>query len=407
MSKPNFLLNHLLDSNFRDPPCPIALSGDPNRLTRQYRFAPGNWATVARAISGPNQRPVTWFPDANVVFRQDTDLVWAALRAAAIGRPGGSAVISGVIEAEITDWLNDPWGLKKRAEDIRDALNLGTWIKKFRLMGRTPVMDSAMLSYAVLLGARRSLAQPTTSGKTPVGTNPSDKMRTMDTIKREIGDRAVGLAKKGRQDGERGGISVSDELHCLLTIIYALIHRKAAYVLTADYDYIEIFFKATYLIDMHYRAWLAAPMVNEGRYGEPAGTLSTTDGLFGSHVTLYRRQTLHMWEVLTPVPETTRAGVLFVAPDQALHEISFPFEAGMLEMLTRRGESTGRCTNLFGNANIHIDLGPLKPQLDGLFLGIGDDEVLEQPTTHGIVAVSKLDWVHSLACYERSSPSRT
>ena len=67
----------------------------------------------------------------------------------------------------------------------------------------------------------------------------------MDVIKKKIGERAVGLAKKGRDDAElKGAININDEAHCLMVILNALINRRHSVLITADSDYIEIFFKA-------------------------------------------------------------------------------------------------------------------------------------------------------------------
>ena len=72
-----------------------------------------------------------WLPDANVAINHAADAVWNGLRAEALGSPIGSTVITGVVEYEIKDWLNDPSRNKERADAIREAMNAGTWVRRF------------------------------------------------------------------------------------------------------------------------------------------------------------------------------------------------------------------------------------------------------------------------------------
>ena len=190
-------------------------------------------------------------------------------------------------------------------------------------------------------------------------------------------DRAscAGLAKKGRIDAEgKGVISISDELHCLMVITNALIRGLDSVILTADEDYVEIFFKAQWFFDTHYRAWLAAKLVKDGHYGPPVKELADTHGYFNGPLTLYRRHTQQLQETLPSIYETVSVGLVYVTPHGQIRMMVFPFERQMLDMLKTRADTNGRCTDLFGDANIHVDLGPLKGKLDGLYLGIGHDK---------------------------------
>jgi hypothetical protein len=403
MGKPNYLLDHLLDPNYRDPGGSVATTLDPNRLHFQYGRLLGDWRGVARLIVNPMGSGAAWFPDANVAFLDATEPVWQALRWVALGSPSGSTVITGVTEAEMTEWLNDPYRNKERAAIIKGAMESQTWIRSFRI-GASHPLNTALHGYTNLLGFRRSLARPLEGGTTLAGTDGTDKSGTMNVIRNRFGPRAQGLAKKGRKDTEQhGAINISDELHCLMVIAYALEERRPSVILTADDDYREIFYKAQWFLDTHYRAWLAANMVKAGRYGEQAGEMQDTEGLFDGPLSLYRRQTAHLREVLPLQAEAVPVVLIYVAPDGWMHTMSFPFELPMLEMLKTRSRTNGRCTDLFGDSNIHVDLGPLKPRLDGLFLGIGRD-VVQSFGTNGInSSVSWLDLQHSVCCFERLS----
>ena len=210
------------------------------------------------------------------------------------------------------------------------------------------------------------------------------------------------LAKKGRQDAEKSGIvNIHDELNCLMAIFYALMNRENSYIITADLDYVEIFYKAQWFLDTHYRAWLVAKMIKEGRYGDPDLEFTDTEGYFEGALTLHCRVTSHLLEVLPPDFRPVQVGIVYVAPDGLLYHSSFAFEVRMLEMLKTRGATDGRCTDLFGDANIHVDLGPFKLKLKGHYMGIGKDVTQAFRTNDFYSSLSMLDLEHSLNCFER------
>lgn len=398
MAKPNHLLDHLLDPKNRDHRGPLLLTANSERLHFGYFGNRGDWNTVAGYIGGPTRWPVTWFPDANVAFLDATKPVWDALRLAALGTPNGSTVISGVAEAEMTAWLKEPYRNKDRAAAIKAAMDGETWCRKF---GLSHPLDAALYSYTHLLGFRRSLARPGSDGTTILDSNAANKSDTMNAIRNKLGPRAQGLARKGREDAEANGlINVSDEMHCMMAILFAIQNRRDTVILTADADYIEIFYKAQWFFDTHYRAWLAAKLIKASQYGEPVKEMQDTKGYFDGPLTLYRRPSAQMQEVLPHDSRSVRVGVLYVAPDGMLHKPSFPFELKMLEMLETRA-ATGRCTDLFDDANIHIDLGPLKCEMDGLYLGIGKDSTISFETNGIRSLLGRLDLEHSACCFER------
>src|SRR5271157_426637 len=192
MAKSNHLLDHLRNPKHHDPRSCLLLTANPGRLQLVDSGTPGDWNTVAGYIGGLTRWPVTWFPDANVAFLDATTPVWDALRLAALGTPNGSTVISGVVEAEMTEWLNTPYHNKGRAVAIRAAMDGETWIRKFRV-GPSHPLNTALYSYTHLLGHRRSLALPLRpDGTTLVGTNAANKSDTMNAIRNKLGPRAQG-----------------------------------------------------------------------------------------------------------------------------------------------------------------------------------------------------------------------
>jgi hypothetical protein len=105
--------------------------------------------------------------------------------------------------------------------------------------------------------------------------------------------------------------------------------------------------------------------------------------------------------VLPANASAIQVGLLYVAPDGMLHRAAFPFELNMLEMLQTHSVTNGRCTDLFGGAKLHVDLGPLKDGMDGLYLGIGKDVKMGFNTNGVRCQVARLDLVHSIFCFER------
>jgi hypothetical protein len=400
MPRPNYLLEHFRDPRRRDQPSPVAICGDPNRLCFRYFSGAGDWNTVARFISDRDGWPVAWIPDANVAFLVTTTPVWDALRAVALGNPDGSTVVTGVVEAEMAQWLNSPYHNEKRAADIKAAMDSSTWIKKFRLDPASPY-SIALYGYTQLLGFRRLAAQTPGVSRTLLDTDPADKSGTMNAIRNRLGLRAQGLAKKGREDVEgRGTINISDQMNVMIAVLFALLNKRSSFILTADVDYLEIFYKVQWFLDTHYRAWLAAKMLKEGRYGESAEQMGDTKGYFDGPLTLYKRPTHHMLEVLPADSSAVQVGILYAAPNGKLHRAGFPFELKMLDMLQTRAATNGRCTDLFGNANIHVDLGPLKYGMGAVYLGVGKDTTIEFNTNGVRCQLARLDLEHSICCFE-------
>lgn len=403
MSKENHLLNHLLNPDYWDESSRLVLPGDHIRLCGKHYGWTGNWHNIAELITHATRLPVQYFPDANVAFREDTENVWDALRIAAMGSNNASTVISGVVEYELSEWLKEPRHNRDRANAIRTALEGRTWISRFGMRPESPLYLS-IFGYAHLLGIRRTLARPCSDGLTIVDTDPAAKSDTMNAIKNKIGGRAQGLAKKGRVDAEKEGvINISDEMHCLLVILYALTTGKESVILTADEDFIEIFWKAQWFFDTHYRAWLAAKIVKDGRYGLPAKELEDTKGYFKGPLVLYHRQTQHLREVLPTIYSPVCVHVLYVSPNNMIYKTSFCFEREMVGLLEMRARTNGRCTDLFGEANIHVDLGPLKMLLQGLYLGVGCDAGKMVETDGTKMFLAQLDMEHSIQCKERRS----
>jgi hypothetical protein len=399
------LFGHVDNPEFHDPGSALVLPGGNRRLALLRRHLSGGWDAVASVVSDPRNERIAWFPDANVAILDATTPVWDSLRFVALLSKRPSTVFTSIVAHELEEWIQDPHRNADRAQAIRDALTKKTWATTFALEEESKIL-TGVLGYFALLAMRRALTAPMWNGQSYVGTDAQEKCETMNAIGKQLGRRAQLLAKKGRIDAEAGrGINAKDEVHCLMAICHALLTGQETMILTADVDFLEIFFKAQWFFDTHYRAWLAAQQVAMGMFGHPVKTLEATRGIFLEPLTLYRRPTYHLREVLPPQFKPAFAGVIYVAPDGRVQMVNFKFEQAMLQMLDARSRTQGRCTDLLGDGNnIHIDLGPLKTLLDdGLYLGVGHDAG-NQCNFDGVTTfVSVLDQIHAAHCQERNS----
>jgi len=404
-SKDKYLIKHLQNASYRDKLSSVVLpSDDYRRLTMTYLVDPGGWREVIRIIENSSGGPA-WFPDANIAILDQTEVVWDALRLAALGSRDGSTIFTGVVLGELQEWLDSPYHHEDRAAAIRNALASETWARRFVLEKDSPILP-ATLGYVQLLALRRFTALSTPDGLTVLDTDPKEKSETMNAIANKIGPRAQELAKKGRKDVEKiGAVNANDEMHCLIAICHSLITRRESVILTADSDFIEIFMKAQWFFDTHYRAYLAAKLIIAGNFGTPKKVQVYTQGYFDGPLTLYRRHTGDLREVLPRTHHLSVAvSIMYVGPDDMVHKIGFKFDVEMLQMLEMRSRTSGRCTDLFGDRNIHVDLAPLG--LEGLYLGIGRDAG-DWKEINGVKFFgSRLDAEHSINCQERHSTPR-
>src|SRR5436190_5259323 len=153
------LEKYFKNPSYRDEPSRIVMPGDDRRLRQSFLRVPCDLRKIVELIGASANARVMWFPDANILFREDMDDVWTAFRMAAFGH-GPKAVITGVVEAEAKEWLNKPLRLTERARDVNEALASGTWLARYGIPTDSPYYK-AVLGYLVLLGLRRVLTQAT------------------------------------------------------------------------------------------------------------------------------------------------------------------------------------------------------------------------------------------------------
>jgi hypothetical protein len=397
----NPLLRHIRSDEFEDPRQQIVLKTDASRLRYSYHVLSGGWKEVKRLIATSAMKRICWFPDTNIAILPEAQDIWTDLRIASLGNEFGIARFTSAIYGELQGWLENPLSNQDLARQLTDSLANGGWIRHASLLPNANI-DHAILAYTRLLAFRRSLANPGSDGLTLLQTDAKDKLRTMGEIQKQLGERVVSLAKKGRDDRERAGVVyVNDEFHVLQVIRFALESKRHCVILTADSDYREIFQKAQWFIDTHYRASSAAFRIAQGSYGKPYQQLDAMPPFFEGQVQLYSRPTTSVDEVLPHIYEKTPVSVVQVAPNGVIHHLSFVFETPMLSMFETRGKTDGRVTDALGEANIHVDLGPLKVDLEKNSLGVGIDTAWTFESGLPRVRLSMLDLELSLVSHER------
>ena len=400
--KKNHVLDHIRNPAFRDREATDAIwLPEPKRLYLMAERLSGGWSRVAKEIVQRADQRMCWFPDTNVAIRDDAEPVWDAFRLAAMHAREPVAVIGAPVYQELSGWLEDPYRNKARARALRDALSQSeaTWAFGFDLdRDRDQLVFESFYSYIRLFGVRRALAVSTVDGSSPVGAVSDSMADTMNAIKDNVGTRAQALARKGRKDfEERGAFNINDEALVVLAIAYALGTGVETAIVTTDSDYLEIFYKAQWFLDTHFRSWLTGEWVANGLLGQSTGEHSS-ELFFEGPIRLYKKPSLTMEEVLPVTFSPIPVHVLFVSPCGDVIRFGFLFERGMVEMIKIRGQTGGRCTDRFGEANVHIDLAPLGDGF-GEFIGVGKDVAAELEGT--TMSVSFLDFTHAINCQER------
>jgi len=142
--------------------------------------------------------------------------------------------------------------------------------------------------------------------------------------------------------------------------------------------------------------------IPRGDFGDPETKLpaSDTKGFFEGPLTLYRRHTNLLTEALAHSYNPAQVHVVYVAPDNRIFRMASWFEQEMLGMFEIRSVS-GRCTHLFGDRNIHIDLSPISTTPEGWLIGIGKDTVHTFQDGERTTILSALDMEHAIRCRER------
>jgi len=287
-----------------------------------------------------------------------------------------------------------------RPRALREGLqSSNTWVSCFCLDPREDAeLFRSFYSYIRLLGLRRALGLPSEAIATCLGAKSLSKSDMLNAVKDRVGLRAQRLAQKGRKDVESGGqININDESLLAHAVALSLVSGVETVVVTSDYDLVEIFYKFQWFIDTHYRAWLAAKQLFAAG-AKPVACKAGLTNWFDGPVALYEKQSTNLSEVLPFHYEPVAVHVVYTDSRGDGLWCSFIFEREMLGMLRMRGRTGGRCTDLFGVANLHVDLVPLGGDLSR-YVGVAEDRRMELDEVK--MYLSPLDATHAVSCMER------
>lgn len=405
MAKRDYLKEHLENPKFSDKPIFVGDEKAAFRLSRGKTDFEGSWDDICKIIALSFRRKVHWFPDANTAIIPNAQKIWKKLQSVSTGSAQSSTMLNAVILEELEEWLREPHHSKDLASTILQGLKRKKgWIKRDSFDIASPIAG-AIFGYMKLLGERRSLAISFGDDqKTILGADSTNKSEALNAVKDHSGHRSMALARKGRAEWEeKKQVNVNDELNCMMVIAHALRTGTESIIITADEDLKEIFWKAQWFLNTHYRAWLAAKRVKEGLYGEEFKSLAETDGYFNGPLKLFRRPSPDLRETLPRNYSPVIVQLFYVSPSNRIHALYANFEREMLGMLETRSKTNGRCTDLFGDMNIHVDLGHLQKTAGELCLGVGKDKTHEHLTFGVPSSFSLLDVEHCINNQERQA----
>ena len=317
---------------------------------------PGGWGEVARIVAGTTWAPPPiLLPDANVAIYAGATPFWDAARLSSLRSGAPTVGITSPVYVELKEWLEKPYRETERAASISAALeSTGGWCEYLDLPDiQNECVRQGVKWYVSLMMLRRNLAvSRVDTGRTPFAADAADRGAAMNAVKDKAGQRGVALAKKGRADWEGTGraYKLNDEAQVVLAFAVAFTTGRDVTLVTADADVFEAFFKFQYLLNLHYRALLAAEAIARGDWGRPDRVWEDHGNVFfDGPVQLYRR-TRDLDDVLPKTSEPIGVGVIYVAPDERVSTMTVNSERRVIEVFATKGRTSGRATDLFGAA---------------------------------------------------------
>lgn len=296
--------------------------------------------------------------------------------------------------------MREPWDNKDLAASLQEALRApsGGWAQFIGFPKHDLEVQNALMMYIKLLGFRRQLLDWYCSGG--IDGNIRTKSVAMNELKAAFGERGQMIAKKGSLAGtEKSEYSLCDEAHVLLAIFFGIFTGTETVIVTTDKDLLEVFYKAQWFLDTHYRAMLAAEVIANGKWPSDAKVLRDIDGNgFRGDVSIFPYASATFREVLPKVYDPVQIHCFYVHPDGTATHLIFAFEREMQRLIRMKGKTEGRCTDRFGSSNIHINLSPLGDDFCG-HVGIGTDITHRVPGVD--LPIAHLDFLHAIHSRER------
>ncbi len=301
---------------------------------------------------------------------------------------------------EIQDWINCP----RRNQDIRDIVQdsikrqlalgeegldatpsdlVSKALSELRIQIRSPNERYRQHGYEYYykLLALRKLVGPVIAtvlerelGKHP---GPSEVRMRAQRLFRE---RGAELAEKGL-DWPEHKYPFADEQTVLLGVMTAILEGREVYVVTADGDLPEQFFKLHVLIKEHYRSMLAAEIYASDpkrmAFREVAVRDDEQDPFAWTEQSILRlRVPEHEFDVLPSKFSSTNVHCLWFSTDHTQPKFSysgFAVESDVARVLRIKAATDGLSTDRFGERNCTIRTTALTSQHHEVIVSIGKE----------------------------------
>ncbi len=375
----------------------ISLDGLPKGQSPNFRLA---WSKpihghydpndLAQVIRDPLNCDIQYFPDANFAIVETNSPVWDALRQAA-----NRTVLAAPVYHELKEWLAAPRRNHALHSHITSALQSvdPQWLTTFGIGNREPVLKAALDHYVSLLLSRRMASKLAEIQLRTSGAGEPTRNDVMNFCKDQFGLRTQLLAKKGRDDSEeKGHVNVNDEVLVVMAILRAIASGRQTMILTHDRDVLELFYKAIWFFDTHYKAMHFARCYSTDPFLFGAGRIDDSmQKAFEGEVILLKKPSCVCSEVLPLSCTVVPIHCVYIGSE--LLQLTFCLETEMSDLINVKSRTNGLCTDLFEGRNIHIDLGPVIQHF-GDFAAIGKD--LAWPGKFGNTTTSYLDLMHSV-----------
>lgn len=388
------------DSDDRDPRSKSGFVTEYGLTACQFP-ADFSWLSKLIYADANERKDFLWIPDANMAIRSNAAPVWEAFQKAFALDYKPQCLLLPAVEAELTEWLDEPYRNKELANAIRSSLERGTGFCRQTRADEFSPSDLRLVDYYIsLLVARRRLALPLDNGKTILAVDASNKSLAMSKVSEFHGPRGKMFARSGRDDLERRGvINANDESIVALAFMTSLVGKQHVCILTTDRHVLDSFYKFQWFLDTHYRSYLVGQMIANGYYEscivEPTSAMKHC---FDGDCTFYKKRSWCFDEVLRTRDEYYSFEVMHFEETGTVNWIRFKWEPELLGML-RNKLADGRNSTIFGDHNVHIATSPLGESV-GSHIIVGRDRMIPRQNESAI-PIGLLDFQHAINSQER------
>lgn len=377
-TRKNLTLEHIVQKFGAEILSNVPFDGAGIRLSYEVGQGLDNGFEFFEDALGKEDFRCVFFPDTNVAILEDAIPLWNGCKNHFQKFGKVRCAISAAVYSELGTRLFDPKSNVEFTKSLCEALHSEetNWAQAVDLeqVENSTNKVKAIKDYIFLLSMRRRILKGIEMGAHHEGVRQS-RSAAMNHMREHFGPRAARFAKKAIRDFERfGEHRMNDEAQIFSALLFALEMKIPVAIVSFDADIFESFYKIQYLLDTNYRETLMAREIAAGNFGKPVtNPLNNVRSDIIGDLTLYEKRNYHFRDILPSEYEVVPVHCFYVSPQKQIDWLTFNFETPMLETLEIRGRTNGASTDLFGEKNIHIQLGPISGKL-GPYVGIATDK---------------------------------